>query len=395
MSMAGLRRAIPLMLFASLLGGFGYGVLRAGPLATTRVTFTTPEYRDLTPALFGIGVVEARRAYAIGPVIAGRVQTVRVDVGDRVVAGQEVAAMEPVDLEARGEAAQAALRRADATLQATEAQMRETVSRSTLAETNASRWADLRRQGFVTQEAVDSRAHEARAATAALNAAQAYREAAAQDRDRLLAEHAAALDLRANLQLHSPIDGVVIARDAEPGSTVVAGQSVLRLIDPDSLWLRVRIDQARSTGLQAGLPADIVLRSYPDARFPGRVARVEWLGDSVTEETAAYVAFDPLPAHLTLGILAEVTLRLPTVAQALTLPNAAVRRQAGQEGVWRVLDDDTLQFQPLRLGIHTLEGAVQVLDDLPLDARIVVHSERELRSGDGVQPTAMPAEGAP
>ena len=70
------------------------------------------------------------------------------------------------------------------------------------------------------------------------------------------------------------VAGLVIARDAEPGSTVVAGQSVLQLIDPASLWLRMRIDQGRSSGLRAGLPAEIVLRSRPGERFPGQVTRV-------------------------------------------------------------------------------------------------------------------------
>jgi HlyD family secretion protein len=68
---------------------------------------------------------------------------------------------------------------------------------------------------------------------------------------------------------------VVTARDAEPGSTVIAGQAVLRLIEPASLWLRVRIDQGRSSGLAVGLPAQIVLRSNPGQAVPGKVVRVE------------------------------------------------------------------------------------------------------------------------
>jgi HlyD family secretion protein len=62
--------------------------LRTGPLAAVRVTVATPDYRDLHPILFGIGTVEARRAYAIGPTTAGRVQQVLVEVGDAVTAGQ-------------------------------------------------------------------------------------------------------------------------------------------------------------------------------------------------------------------------------------------------------------------------------------------------------------------
>jgi HlyD family secretion protein len=126
-----------------LLSGFGYVVARTGPLATVRVTATSPEQRDLQAALFGIGTVEARRAYAIGPTAAGRVQRVRVDVGDVVIAGQLVAEMDPVDLDDRIAAAGSALERAGNALAAAEAQVQETISRQELAEASARRFTDL------------------------------------------------------------------------------------------------------------------------------------------------------------------------------------------------------------------------------------------------------------
>ena len=393
MKMPRLRRIVLLVVFIGLLGGFGYVVARTGPLAAVRVTIASPERRDLQPALFGIGTVEARRAYAIGPTSAGRVRQVRVDVGDAVTAGQLVAEMDPVDLDDRIAAAQAALERAGNALTAAEAQVRETVSRQALAETNARRLTDLRRQGFVTQEAADAKQYEANAARTALTAAQANRDATRRERARLLAEQAAAEKIRANLQLRSPVAGMVIAREAEPGSTVVAGQSVVRLIDPASLWLRVRIDQGRSAGLRVGLPAEIELRSRPGERLPGRVARVELAGDSVTEEKIAQVAFDALPEGVALGELAEVTVRLPAIPNALVLPNPAIQQRLGQTGVWLLTGEGKAQFQALRFGIRDLDGAAQMLDGLPPGARIIVHSARELREGDAVTPSEKLAGG--
>ena len=380
-----LRPILLAALIISLLGGFGYVVARTGPLAAVRVTVASPERRNLEPTLFGIGTVEARRTYLIGPTAAGRVKTVRVDVGDPVTVGQLIADLDPVDLDDRIAAAQAALQRAAHTLAAAEALIQEATSRRDLSEANARRFTELRRQGYVTQETADARQHDANAARTLLTAAQANRDAARQDRDRLLAEHAAVEKLRANLHLLSPVAGLVVSRNAEPGSTLVAGQSVVQLIDPASLWLRVRIDQARSAGLQVGLPAEIVLRSRPGERWPGQVARVEWLGDSVTEEKIAQVAFDALPEGMALGELAEVTLRLPPVNNVLTLPNAAVRYLAGQPGVWQVTDQGAAQFQPLRFGIRTLDGVAQLLDPLPPDTRIIVYSEREVRAGEAVE----------
>ena len=78
-----------------------YVVMRSGPLAPTRVTVTQATVGSLSPSLFGIGTVEARRAYLIGPTAAGRVSKVLVDVGDTVTSGQLLAEMDPVDIEQR------------------------------------------------------------------------------------------------------------------------------------------------------------------------------------------------------------------------------------------------------------------------------------------------------
>ncbi len=387
MTLSRLRPFLLLMLAAGLLGGFAYLIVRTGPLAATRVTLATPERRELQPTLFGIGTVEARRSYAIGPTAAGRVKQVLVDVGDTVAAGQRLADMDPVDLEERMAAARAALQRAEHARSAAAAQVREAASRQEWTAATARRFTQLRGQGFVTQEAADAKQYEADATRTALAAAQANREAAGRDQDRLLAEQAAAAKLRANLHLHSPVAGVVIAREAEPGSTLVAGQSVVRLMDPASLWLRVRIDQSRSAGLRAGLSADIVLRSRPSEHWPGQVVRVELVGDSVTEEKIAQVAFDRPPDGMALGELAEVTLHLPAVAAAVTLPNAALHRVAGQDGVWLLAENGAARFQPVQVGIRTLEGAAQILTELPPNARVIVHSERDLREGDSVKPS--------
>ena len=186
------------------------------------------------------------------------------------------------------------------------------------------------------------------------------------------------------MRLLAPANGVVISRDAEVGSTVVAGQAVLRLIEPTSLWIRVRLDQGRSAGLVEGLPASIVLRSKPSARLSGKVARVEATSDSITEERLALVAMDTPPAGLSTGELAEVTLTLPTTAPAVLLPNPAIRRQADQVGVWR-LEGGKLRFAPVRIGLTSLDGQVQVLEGLKAGDEVVVYSEKELTADSRIK----------
>lgn len=367
----------------ALVGALAFVALRTGPLAPTRVTVAAVQQGRLSPAIFGIGTVEARRSWMIGPTVAGRVLSVKVDVGDTVKAGQLLAEMDPVDLDQRLAALDAALARTASTQAGAQAQVADATARRALAALNAKRNQDLAAQNFISAGALEARLQEKASADAALQAAQANLAGAGQDVARQRAERAALAQQRGNVRLLAPADGVVTSRDAEAGSTVVAGQPVLRLMDPASLWVRLRVDQGRSAGLATGLQASIVLRSQPRTPLAGQVARVELLADSVTEERIAQVAFDTA-AGVSVGELAEVTLQLPETPTSLLLPNASIQRQQGQTGVWR-LDGGKLAFAPVQLGTHSLDGQVQVLGGVKAGDEVVVYSQKALSAGTRVQ----------
>lgn len=372
------------LLAAGLLGALAFVAMRSGPLAPTRVTVARVADDVVTPSLFGIGTVEARRSTLIGPTAAGRVLRVGVDVGDTVQAGQRLAEMEPVDLAERSAALEASMARASNAVAAAQAQRQDAEARKALAAANARRYLDLGAKDFISSGAVEAKLQEQQSAEAALAAAEANLAAARQDLRRLDAERAGLARQRENLRLLAPSAGVVIARDAEPGSTVVAGQAVLRLIDPASLWLRVRFDQGRSAGLAPGLPAEIVLRSEPSKRLAGKVARVEALSDSVTEERVAMITLDTLPAGVSVGELAEVTLALPATARGPVLPNASITRQGGELGVWQP-DGASVRFVPVRLGRASLDGQVQVLGGVRAGDEVIVLSEKALGPGSRIK----------
>ena len=372
------RRLLLGGLALALLGALAFVALRTGPLAPVKVQVTEVTKGRVTPEIFGIGQVEARRSWLVGPTVAGRVLGVQVDVGQAVQPGQALAEMDPVDLDQRLAALDASLARAQSTQQAAGAQVADAQARRALAAANLKRNEDLAQQAFISAGALEARAQEVASANAGLQAAQANLGGTAQDLSRLRAERAALAQQRGNLKLVAPAAAVVTARDAEAGTTVVAGQAVLRLVDPASLWVKLRVDQGRSAGLAPGLVARIALRSRPGEVFAGRVVRVEALADAVTEERLAMVAFDALPTGVSVGEMAEVTLALPATAEHLLLPNAAVQQHEGQTGVWR-LQDGTLAFAPVTLGVQGLDGTVQVLKGLNEGDTVVLYSQGALK----------------
>ena len=283
---------------AVLLALLTYGILRAGPLAPVPVTVIKVEKQAIAPALFGIGTVEARYTYMIGPTAAGKLKRLDVDVGDPVRAGQVLGAMDPVDLDDRVAAQRAALKAAQASVQTAEAQLRAAVARKAFAESQVRRYEELLQARTTSEETLATQRQALKDAEAGRDSASANLEAARQALDNSRSTLEALIAQRANLNLVAPVAGLVTARDANPGTTVVAGSPVLETVDPKSLWVNARFDQLSSAGLRAGLPVSVVLRSRRMQPLAGRVLWVDPLADAVTEETLAKLVFDQIPKPL-------------------------------------------------------------------------------------------------
>lgn len=359
------RRTLTLIaVLLPMLALFVYVALRSGPLAPISVVVASVEDRAVAPALFGIGTVDARYTYKIGPTFAGRIRRVDVNVGDHVKAGQVLGEMDPVDLDDR-------IRGQEAALLSAQAQLREAQARQAYARSQARRYEELGVGRYVSQEMVAGKRQELQVADAGLGAA-------TQQIARARAEGQALTSQRSNLLLVAEVDGIVAVRNADPGTTVVAGQSVVELIDPDTLWINTRFDQVSAHGLKTGLLVRIVLRSQAGTDLPGRVLLVEPMADAVTEEMVAKIAFDRLPVPMpSIGELAEVTVSLPALAAQPVVPNASVQRVDGMLGVWTVRDGD-LELVPVKLGATDLDGNIQVLEGVRRGDRVVTYSERTL-----------------
>lgn len=355
-----------LVVLVPMLALFVYVGMRSGPLAPVSITVVQVQSKVLTPALFGIGTVQARYTHSIGPTYAGRLASLSVDVGDRIHRGQLLGEMEPVDLDFRLAAQDAAIERARASVS-------EAQSRLEFAQTQAERYEQLFAVKSTSQEVLATKRHELRLARASLDVATRELERVQTERQGLQAQ-------RDNLRLVSPVDGLVVKRDLEPGTTVVAGQTVIEVIDPDSLWVNTRFDQINATGLAQGQAANVVLRSRAGEVLPGEVTRVEPLADAVTEEMLAKVAFKRTPTPLPpIGELAEVTVELDGLPSSPVIPNAAIRRDGAQPIVWKVVSGE-LQRTPVTLGVHDLDGNVQVLRGLQAGDEVVVYSDSDVNA---------------
>ena len=357
---------------------FLWAVLTLGPLAPVKVTVEKVQLGNLSNSVFGIGTLQARSRYNLAPTMTSRVRSVLVDQGDSVIAGQVLAEMDPVDLDEKLEGSQRVVAKTANAILVAEAQMSEAESRIKTISATLTRYENLRTRGFVSQEMLDAKLHEKNAAASALMAASANLATAREEHVRAQADMRGIGKARAQTRLISPIDGMVVARYVEPGSTLVGGQIALQVIDPKSLWVETRIAQQQAGQVRVGQVAEIVLRSQPQTLVPGKVARVEMVSDAVTEERIVNVSIS-IP-NASLGEYAEVTLKLPELENTTSIPTAAVKRVDKQTGVW-VLQDGRVEFKPVRTGLATMDGHTQILEGLGHDDMVIVYSQQPLRAG--------------
>ncbi|TCK17989.1 RND family efflux transporter MFP subunit [Thiogranum longum] len=371
------KRLIYSLLLLFAIAGVLALIMIKGPLAPVSVQTVRLTQGNLQPALFGVGTVEARRSYTIGPTRTGRVLQLDVDHGDRVITGQLLGKMDPVDLPDRLQSAQKSIERSEHQVEAAQSRLDEANSRSALARREAKRYRELLAKSQISHEAAETKETDAKTAADQVRGAQADLEGARHDLQRLQSDLKALQAQIEELKLVSPVEGLVTAREVEPGSVIVAGTTVLRLIEPATLWVRTRIEQRGSGDIRKGQSAEILLRSQPKQPLNGSVARVELIADSLTEERWVDVAFDEIPEGVAVGTLANVTINAPEVPNAYWLPAAALQTHERQTGVWLIVSGKS-HFAPVRTGSRTLDGKIQIHTGVTPEDLVVSYSPKPL-----------------
>jgi HlyD family secretion protein len=339
------------------------------------------EQQDVSVQVFGLGTVEARVLSKVGFKLSGTLIELRADEGDFVPKGMLLAKLDSREQEARVIKAKANVDQAEASLEKAKAD----VTKAQAALTNAQHISD-RRQALVGKGTVSVETAETAQATMATAAADlgvanggvAVARAVIGDARAQQQLESATLDLHA---LTTPYDALVIARQRELGSVVNSGEPVFTLIDPRTVWVLAYVDESKAGEIGVGQPAEIVLRSLPNKRFPGRVTRIEIESDRVNEERRIEATFDELPEDFHLGEQAEVYATTSRLKRAVLVPEGAVDElKSGRGMIWTV-EEGRLNRRQVTFGHRMLDGRLEVAEGLPDRALVVAKPVSGLREG--------------
>ncbi len=290
------------------IAAFGYFNLTPGK-ETISYRFVTIERGDLESVVAATGVLDAVTTVQIGTQVSGIVSEILVDFNDRVQAGQVVARIDPTLLEI-------AVRESRADLEAKQAQLRD-------AQSDYDRISRLHQDSIVSEADFQQARYELDVAIAAVGSAEVRLDKARQN--------------LAYATIYAPISGTVVERDVDVGQTVAASLSAPELFkiagDLSSMRILASVDESDIGLIQEGQRARFTVQAYPDVTFIGQVRQVRLQSttqDNVVNYTVV-VDVNNLDGKLLPGMTATVDFLVEAVADALTVPNAALRFRPSED----------------------------------------------------------------
>ena len=298
-------------------------VLWRGSTSSSAVQYKTQEVQrgNLTIIVTATGTLKPiNNTVSVGSELSGTIKTVEVDYNSKVKVGQILARLDTSKLEAQVMQYKSSLEAAQAKVLQTQATIKE--ARSKLAQ--------YQRVRALSNNKVPSQAD--------IDAAEATLERAIADDASAKASVSQAKATLATYEtdiskavIRSPINGVVLTRDVEPGQTVAAAYQAPTLFtlaaDLTKMELHVNVDEADVGHIQESQKATFSVAAYPNRTFDARIVRANY-GSTTTSGVVTYTTVlkvDNSDLLLRPGMTATADIIVKKIENAVLIPSAALR----------------------------------------------------------------------
>lgn len=261
------------------------------------------ERGNVEQSITSTGTLQPVQTVQVGTQVSGQVTALYADFNDRVRAGQLIARIDPTLQEQAVRESQSSLGRAQADLER--------------AEREFERNQALHAQQVITDAEFNTVQYNLAVSRASLTSAEVSLERARQN--------------LAYTEIYSPIDGIVVERNVEPGQTVAASMSAPQLFlianDLAEMEILASVDESDIGQIEDGQTVRFTVQAYPDESFVGTVRQVR-LQSTTLENVVNYsavVAVKNESGRLLPGMTASVDFMVETAENVLRVPNAALR----------------------------------------------------------------------
>lgn len=329
---------------------------------------------------------------------AGYIKSIRVDIGDRVKAGELLAELEIPEMQNDMARAAAGVQAAEADISRANGDLRQAQSSYEIADLSYRRIADVLKKepGLVPRQEVDV-AHSKQLQTAAqVSAAQSNLETAQRKLAMAQAEQARWGTMQKYTIISAPFTGVITKRYANTGAMIQQGISsdtqampVVRLSQNSLLRLMLPVPESAVPSVHIGEAVQVSVAAL-EKSFPGRVTRFE---DKVSTSTRTMNTEVDVPNSdyvLVPGMYAEVNLGLRQSVSVLAVPIDAV--ETGDSPAVYTVHDSAIHIVPVKTGLKTALQE-EIRSGVAEGDLVIIGRHAGLSEGQKVQPKLVTFEG--
>lgn len=345
-------------------GGPGGG---ATPVAVVDIARAT--VRDLQ--LF-TGTLVPRNQSVVAPKIAGRLERLTVDIGDRVSKGQLIALLDDDEYARQVEMAAAEL-------EVAEANVEESLSTQALLARELERVRTLREKQIASVADLDTAEAQSRAASAK------YRVAKAQVDQRKAALRAAEIRRSYTRIVAEWSDGaqerVVGERFVNQSDMLRANDPIITLLDVSKVTAVVGVTERNYARMHIGQTVQLRTDAYPDREFEGKVVRIAPQVREQSREGRVEIEIDNNDGLLVPGLFVRAEVEFERQDEAIVVPSESIVRRGEQRGVFVInADKSTARFVAVKMGIVE-RNVTQIVEPHDLSGQVVVLGQHLLEDG--------------
>jgi RND family efflux transporter MFP subunit len=175
--------------------------------------------------------------------------------------------------------------------------------------------------------------------------------------------------LAATFSLNSPIDGVVVERNATIGATVGPDASVFKIIDISRVWIDANVFEKDLPRMRVGQQVKVTTTAFPGATFSGKVIFVNSVLDPDSRTVKVRTEVPNPDGRLKPDMFANVEVVTDVAASAISVPQSAVLEDGGRSFVF-VAENSAYKKLQVQTGIRTGDR-VEIVDGLKSGDRVV------------------------
>ncbi|MCS3904273.1 RND family efflux transporter MFP subunit [Methylohalomonas lacus] len=366
------------------------GVIKPGtPKAAVAVEVAPVKQADISDRRHYSGSLHAAAEFEVAPRVAGQLESLLVDIGDRVEKGQLIARLDDAEHQQQVQEAESAVAVAKATL--AEARSSLEARQKELARTR-----QLREQKIASEAELDSVQAEAIAQRARVSLAEAQ-VGQAEAALRTAQVRLSYTNINANWE-NGDRQRVVGERFVDEGTTISANTPIVSVLDISELVGAIYVTERDYPRLSIGQPVTIVAEAYPDRQFEGTVKRIAPLFREASRQARVEVTIPNPDLLLKPGMFISAGVELEDKSGATVVPYDALVKRDDRQGVFLIdRDNNQARFVAVETGIsegehveivkHSLSGEVVVLGQHLLeDGSAIVISD----TSENATPIAVP-----